>query len=125
MVTGQRSEVSNYEGYAATMFGLLELGDTSNEISNELCDESGWDQTIDCGEKDPYPPVRFYLSIRGLPHWRACWVTNLNRFDALSLSGELLYTRGPGEPYGFDGIGPFATWSEGTLSYIALKRAGQ
>jgi hypothetical protein len=44
--------------------------------------------------------------------------------DALSLTGKLLYTRGPGQPYGFDGVGPIATWYEGTLSYIAAAGPG-
>jgi hypothetical protein len=44
--------------------------------------------------------------------------------EALSLAGDLLYTRGPGDPYGFDGVGPLATWYEGTLSYIASNGPG-
>jgi len=44
--------------------------------------------------------------------------------EALSLSGKLLYTKGPGEPSGLDGVGPVATWYEGTLSYISAEGPG-
>ncbi len=35
-----------------------------------------------------------------------------------------MYTGGPGEPYGLDGIGPVAVWYEGTLSYIVAGGPG-
>jgi hypothetical protein len=35
-----------------------------------------------------------------------------------------MYTCGPAEPCGLDGIGPIATWYEGTLSYIAAGGCG-
>ena len=38
--------------------------------------------------------------------------------DALSFDARVLHTKGPGAPIGFDGIGPIATWLEGTLTYI-------
>ena len=44
--------------------------------------------------------------------------------DALSLIGKALYTNGPGEPFGLDGIVPLAVWYEGTLSYIAAGGPG-
>ena len=44
--------------------------------------------------------------------------------DSLSLAGKALYTHGPGEPGGLDGIIPLAVWYEGTLSYISARGPG-
>jgi len=35
-----------------------------------------------------------------------------------------MYTKGPDKPIGLDGIGPVATWYEGTLSYICAQGSG-
>jgi hypothetical protein len=125
MVTGLKSEVSNYEGYAATMFGLLELGDSVKAQSvMDFVMNHGWDNTLGIWKEGP-GSSRPVLLVNA---WLAALARRMGyeteSLEALSLAGDLLYTRGPGDPYGFDGIGPIATWYEGTLSYIASNGPG-
>jgi hypothetical protein len=122
MVTGQKSEVVNYEGYAATIYSLYELGDTvkAKQVMNYVMN-NGWDNTLRLWKEGPSSSRPVLL----VNVWLAALarLSGLEResLDALSLAGKLLYTRGPGDPYGFDGIGPIATWFEGTLSYITAN----
>jgi hypothetical protein len=125
MVTGLKSEVSNYEGYAATLFGLLELGDTVKaKAVMDFVMNQGWDNTLGIWKEGP-GSSRPVLLVNA---WLAALARRMGyeteSLEALSLAGDLLYTRGPGDPYGFDGIGPVATWYEGTLSYIASNGPG-
>jgi hypothetical protein len=125
MVTGIKSEVSNYEGYAATIFGLLELGDTVKaKLVMDYVMNQGWDSTLGMWKEGPGSSRPVLL----VNTWLAAIARRMGyeseSLRALSLAGDLLYTRGPGDPYGFDGIGPFATWYEGTLSYIASNGPG-
>jgi hypothetical protein len=125
VVTRLKSEVSNYEGYAAALYCLLELGDTvkAQQVMDYLMD-TGWDNYLRCWKEGPlsHRPVLLVNT------WLAALAASMDHIgeslDALSLVGKLLYTRGPGEPYGFDGIGPIATWYEGTCSYIAAAGPG-
>ncbi len=125
MVTGVKSEVSNYEGYAATMFALLELGDTvkAKQVMDYVMNY-GWDNNLRLWQEGPGSSRPVLL----VNTWLAALARRMGygneSLDALSLAGDLLYTRGVGEPYGFDGIGPIATWYEGTLSYIASNGPG-
>jgi hypothetical protein len=124
-VTLQKSEVSNYEGYAAALYCLSELGDTVRFASllNRVM-TSGWDNQLQCWNEGPSSSrpvllVNAWLGAIAAHHGFAD-----ESVQALSLAGKLLYTRGPGDPYGFDGIGPVATWYEGTLSYISSEGPG-
>lgn len=125
MNTQQQSEVSNYEGYAATLYCLLELGDTARARQvMEYVLETGWDNQFRLWREGP-STSRLVLLVN-------TWLASLARglgyeeqaLDALSLVGKLLYTRGGGGNWGFDGIGPVAMWYEGTLSYIAAGGPG-
>jgi hypothetical protein len=125
MITGQKTEVSNYEGYAAALYALIETGD-SIQARNvlEYVMESGWDSGLKYWKEGPGSPRPVLLVNTWLASLASAAGYNTEATDALSLAGKLLYTRGPGEPYGFDGIGPVATWYEGTLSYIAAAGPG-
>lgn len=125
IVTGLKSEVSNYEGYAATMFSLLELGDTIKaKLVMDYVMNQGWDSALGMWKEGPGSSRPVLL----VNTWLAALARRMGyeteSLEALSLAGDLLYTRGPGDPYGFDGIGPIATWYEGTLSYIASNGPG-
>jgi|WetSurSiteA1Bulk_404760.scaffolds.fasta_scaffold00052_13 hypothetical protein len=120
LLSRQKSEVSNYEGYAATLYGLLELGDTikADQVMDYVM-SSGWDDQLLFWKEGPNSARPVLL----VNTWLAALASSLKlpaeSLNALSMAGKLLYTKGRGEPYGFDGVGPVATWYEGTLSYIA------
>ncbi len=125
MATRQKSEVSNYEGYAAALFCLFELGDTmmAKTVMHYLM-ENGWDQQLRIWNEGP-GSSRLVLLVNT---WLAALVRPggypAEALDALSLVGNLLYTTGSGGITGFDGIGPISAWYEGTLSYIAAGGPG-
>jgi len=125
ILTRQHYEVSNYEGYAAALYCLLELGDTIKaKTVMDYVMSSGWDNGLNYWNEGPGTSRPVLL----VNTWLAALASSLHYenepVEALSLVGKLLYTRGPGDPYGFDGIGPIATWYEGTLSYIASAGPG-
>jgi hypothetical protein len=125
MVTHQKSEVINYEGYAAALFCLFELGDTSKaETVIHYLMENGWDKQMRIWNEGP-GSSRLVLLVNT---WLAALVRSggfpAEAMDALSLVGNLLYTEGSGGIKGFDGIGPVSAWYEGTLSYIAAGGPG-
>lgn len=125
IITRQKSEVSNYEGYAAVLYCLLELGDTLKaKLVMDHVMNTGWDNQLLFWKEGPGSSRPVLL----VNTWLASLASTLGyqeeSLNALSLVGKLLYTRGPGEPYGFDGVGPVATWYEGTLSYIASAGPG-
>ena len=119
MVTGQISEVTNYEGYAAVLYALIETGDSiqARNVLNYVM-ESGWDTELKYWKEGPDSPRPVLLVNTWLASLASAAGYSSEATDALSLAGRLLYTKGPGEPSGFDGIGPVATWYEGTLSHI-------
>jgi hypothetical protein len=84
----------------------------------------GWDSTLGIWKEGP-GSSRPVLLVNA---WLAALARSMGyeneSLEALSVAGDLLYTRGPGDPYGFDGVGPIATWYEGTLSYIASNGPG-
>jgi len=125
IVTRQKSEVSNYEGYAATLYCLLELGDTvkAKQVMDHVMN-TGWDNHLLFWKEGPLSGRPVLLVNTWLAALAASFDYTDKSMNALSLAGKLLYTRGPGEPYGFDGIGPIATWYEGTFSYIAAGGPG-
>jgi hypothetical protein len=113
-------EVSSFEAYAAVIACLNEIGDTARgTIVLNYSMTNGWDNDLKYFKEglSLSRPVLFATT------WLAplmCQKGDTNKaLNSLSFVGKVLYTRGPGAPYGFDGIGPFATWYEGTLSYVA------
>jgi hypothetical protein len=125
IITRQESEVSNYEGYAAALYCLLELGDTvkAKQVMEYLMD-TGWDGDLQMWKEGPYSTRPVLLVNTWMSAIASSMDYQMEGLNALSLVGKLLYTRGPGTPWGFDGIGPIATWYEGTLSYIASGGPG-
>ena len=123
--TRQKYEVSNYEGYAATLYCLLELGDTvkARQVMDYVM-ATGWDEHLRMWKEGPNSSRPVLLVNTWLAAIASSMGYEMAALNALSLAGKLLYTRGPGEPWGFDGVGPIATWYEGTLSYIAAAGPG-
>ena len=123
--TQARTEVSNYEGYAAAICCLYEMGDTlmAKKAIDYLLDK-GWDSELKLWREGPGSSRPVLL----VNTWLASLFSGAGYTDmaveALSLAGKLLYTKGPGEPPGLDGVGPVATWYEGTLSYISARGPG-
>jgi hypothetical protein len=118
-IKGGREEVTSTEAYVAAIAALIETGDES--VANTMIqylESRTWNDDLRSWDEGFYSD-RVVL-------FANTWMANLlygrgygqKAMDALSLVGRLLFTRGPGEPYGFDGIGPIAVWYEGTLSYI-------
>ena len=123
--TGKRVEVTSAEAYAAAIGALLQMGeeDLAGKVIMQI-DNRTWNNKLG------YWHEAFYSSRVVL--FANTWLSLLlydrgyreQATNALSFAGKTLYTRGPGAPYGFDGIGPIATWFEGTLSYIAAGGPG-
>ncbi len=123
--TRVKYEVSNYEGYAATLYCLLEFGDTTK--AKQVMDYvmyTGWDDQMRMWKEGPGSSRPVLLVNTWLAALAASMHYESQALEALSMTGKLLYTRGPDEPWGFDGVGPIATWYEGTLSYIAAAGPG-
>jgi hypothetical protein len=124
-ITGARTEVTSNEAYAAAIAALIETGDSSyaNAMINHMVYQT-WNNKLKAWDEGFYSD-RVVL-------FANTWMANIlygrgysqESMDALSLVGKLLFTSGPGAPYGFDGTGPIATWYEGTLSYINAKGPG-
>jgi len=121
----ERIPVTSSEAYAAAIGALLELGD--DELAGQLISyihNSTWDTDLLYWREGAYSDrvvlfTNTWLSL--LMHNRGYSQESLH---ALKLAGSLMYTCGPGEPCGLDGIGPIANWYEGTLSYIASGGCG-
>ncbi len=120
-----KKEVNNYEGYAATIYCLHEIGDTSTagKVMDYLL-ETGWDSELKYWKEGPDSrrPVLLVNTWLSSIYEKAGYADKA--VQALSLAGKLLYTKGPGNPPGLDGVGPVATWYEGTLSYISANGPG-
>jgi Secretion system C-terminal sorting domain len=123
--TNASEPVTSDEAYCAAINAVYELGDSAKAVSmyNYISDLS-WDSTLDYWKEGVYStrPVLFGNTWMSL----ASHLTNdsVKSIEALSFAGKALYTRGPGRPPGMDGIGPVATWYEGTLSYICAGGPG-
>ncbi len=120
-----KSEVNNYEGYAATIYSLHELGDSSKakQVMDYLI-MTGWDSELKYWREGPGSARPVLLVNTWLSSLYAKAGYTDMAAEALSLAGKLLYTKGPGTPAGLDGVGPVATWYEGTLSYISAGGPG-
>ena len=118
-ITGVRQEVTSSEAYVAAIASLIEAGDEAeaDAMINYLETRTWNPNTLSWDEGFYSDRVVLFANT---------WMANLlydrgysrKALDALSLVGRLMFTSGPGEPYGMDGIGPVAVWYEGTLSYI-------
>lgn len=123
--TGNRIPVTSSEAYAAAIGALLELGeDELADLVISYIHNLTWDDNLLYWREGTYSNrvvlfTNTWLSL--LLHERGYEQESLN---ALTLAGSLMYTCGPGVPCGLDGIGPIATWYEGTLSYIAAGGCG-
>jgi len=123
--TNTKYEVSSVEAYTAAIQSVYELGDSTKALTMiNYISEKTWDNDLKYWKEAIYSsrPVLFANT----------WMSQLmyhipdyqKAYDALSFVGKALNTNGPGHPEGFDGIGPVATWYEGTLSYICANGAG-
>lgn len=114
-----RYPVESAEAYAAAIQSVYELGDSVKALSmlNYISDRT-WDNNLKYWKEsiNSNRPVLFANT------WMAQLMFHMPDFqkayDGLSFIGKAMNTKGPGYPEGFDGIGPVATWYEGTLSYI-------
>jgi len=115
-----QKEVTSCEAYAAVIACLFEIRDTvkANKVL-DFIENFGWDNDLKYFKEGPNSSRTILFANTWLAPFIAKNGELQKACDALSFVGKVLYTRGPGEPYGFDGTGPVATWYEGTLSYIA------
>jgi hypothetical protein len=114
-----RKEITSCEAYAAIIGALNEIRDTiSAGKVLDYIESRAWDDELKYFREGP-DNSRTVLFANT---WLSKLITDKGDVQkacsALSFVGKVLYTRGPDQPYGFDGIGPVATWYEGTLSYI-------
>jgi hypothetical protein len=128
-----KREVTSVEAYNAVTLALLELNDSTRAVSiSKYIDAATWDNTLKYwNESTGNPRVVLFANT-----WFSQLITNNKSISdaidpslskskaALSFVSRILYTKGPGKPTGFDGIGPVATWIEGTLSYITAGGPG-
>lgn len=124
--TREKREVTSCEAYAAVILALMEIGD--NETADRMMlyvNDHAWDDRLKYWKEGPYSPRVVLFANTWLSQIaRARRDSSRHADQALSLAGRVLFTRGPGEPWGLDGIGPVATWYEGTLSYICAGGPG-
>ncbi|MCG8699850.1 MAG: T9SS type A sorting domain-containing protein [Bacteroidales bacterium] len=125
-ISGQKKEVTSVEAYAAAILSVYELGDSVKaETMLNYIDKLTWDDEL----KYWHEATGSSRIVLFANTWMAMLAKNIPGMEhkatnALSFVGKALHTRGPGAPEGFDGIGPIATWYEGTLTYISAGGAG-
>lgn len=119
MNTNVKYEVTSAEAYTAAIISVYELGDSLKAINMiDYISSKTWDTDLKYWKESIYSnrPVLFANT------WMAqlMYLTHdyQKAYDALSFIGKAMNTKGPGKPEGMDGIGPVATWYEGTLTYI-------
>jgi len=128
--TGQKytkQEVTSVEAYTAVILGFLEINEKTRAISMaNYIDGLTWDHTLKYWKE--------YIGGNRVVLFANTWFAQLIKNnqaisaeidptlqkskDALSFVARVLNTKGPGSPIGFDGIGPIATWLEGSFTYI-------
>jgi hypothetical protein len=122
--THNKYSVTSGEAYAAAILSVLELGDSVKAARMlRYIDRITWDGTLQYWKEALNSP-RIVLFANTWLSALLRKTTDQKPLNALSFVSKALYTRGPGEPAGFDGIGPIATWYEGTLSYICAGGPG-
>jgi len=111
--------VTSTEAYVAAIGALHETGDEDRAGAlTDYVESRTWNPGFRCWDEG-FHSDRVVL-------FANTWMANMlhdrgfgvKAMEALSLVGRLMFTGGPGEPFGMDGIGPIAVWYEGTLSYI-------
>ena len=122
-----KQEVTSVEAYTAVILALLEINEKTRAISMaKYIDGLTWN-----------PVLRYwkeYIGGNRVVLFANTWLAQLIKNnpsisaeidptlqkskDALSFVARVLNTKGPGSPIGFDGIGPIATWLEGSFTYI-------
>ncbi|MEZ5070755.1 MAG: hypothetical protein R2751_07260 [Bacteroidales bacterium] len=118
-LTGARPVVTSTEAHVAAYAALLEC-DRSEEAASLLqhLEPQVWNDGFRLWD-EAYGSDRVVLFANT---WMAGALAGrgyeAKSLFALSRVGRLLLTNGPACPWGMDGIGPIATWYEGTLSYI-------
>jgi hypothetical protein len=125
--------VTSVEAYCAVILGFMELNDTTRAVSlARYIDSATWDNSLkywneSIGNKRVvlFANTWFSQLIRNNKCLSDAVDPSLSKSKAaLSFVSRVLYTRGPGNPAGFDGIGPVATWFEGTFSFISAGGPG-
>ena len=128
-----KQAVTSVEAYSAVILGFLELNDTIRAVSlARYIDSATWDISLkywneSIGNKRPvlFANTWFSQLIRNNKCISDAVDPTFSKSKAaLSFVSRVLYTRGPGNPAGFDGIGPVATWFEGTFSFISAGGPG-
>ncbi|QQS51215.1 MAG: hypothetical protein IPM71_00380 [Bacteroidota bacterium] len=125
VIKNTKVEITSSELYSSAIQSLYELGDTAKaaKLLNYISSKT-WDSNLKYWREGiHYPAIILFANT---------WLSQLSyishdyqkAYDALSFVGKALYTKGSGEPDGFDGIGPVATWFEGTLTYICAGGPG-
>jgi hypothetical protein len=122
--TQTKFAVTSGEAYAAAILSVQELGDSikADRMLNYI-DHKTWDNELLYWKESLYSP-RITLFANTWLALLSKQTSHQKSLNALTFAGKALYTKGPGEPPGFDGIGPVATWFEGTLSYICAGGIG-
>lgn len=121
----KRIAVTSSEAYAAAIGALIELED--DELAEKLITyihNATWDNDLLYWKEGIYSDrvVLFTNTWLALIMYGKGY--EQESLSALKMAGSLMYTCGPGEPFGLDGIGPIAVWYEGTLSYITAGGCG-
>ncbi len=117
--TGVKKLVTNAESYAAAINSVFELGDSLKAMTMlNYISSLTWDDELQYWKEDLYSsrPTLFSSTWMSMLSYHAN--DSAKAINSLSFVGKVLDTHGPGNPEGFDGIGPIATWYEGTLTYI-------
>jgi len=117
--TGGTVLVSNAESYCAAINSVFELGDSAKATTMfNYISSSTWDNNLLYWKEDIFSTRPTLFSSTWMSMLSYHTNDSLKAINTLSFVGKVLDTHGPGKPEGFDGIGPVATWFEGTLTYI-------
>ena len=124
-ITNKKKDVESSEAYAAAIQSLFEVGDTirANKMLAYLASNS-WDPALMYWKESITSNRPVLYANTWLSPLFSKQGDTLKATEALSFVGKVLFTKGPGSPWGFDGSGPIATWYEGTLSYISAGGPG-
>jgi hypothetical protein len=123
--TNSNEPVTSVEAYSAAINAVFELGDSVKAMGMiNFISSLTWDSNLRYWEEGIYStrPVLFANTWMSMLMYHSD--DSAKAINALSFAGKALDTHGPGRPEGLDGIGPVATWYEGTLSYICAGGPG-
>ncbi len=117
--TGEKILVTNTEAYTSAINSVFELGDSATATTMlQYISASTWDDHLLYWKEaiESSRPTLFSATWMSMLSYHTN--DSIKAINSLSFVGKVLDTHGPGNPEGFDGIGPIATWYEGTLTYI-------